>query len=122
MDIIKRLKQLFSRKKKTLETKAEPVIRKPARDHVAELKAKFAREDKERQEHIDQLTREIDALNRAPIQPMRNIAKEMKIAAIRKKNLERRHGTMGSSLSSKFFKPRPAFEKKNWRLDEKPED
>lgn len=128
MDIKKRLRQLFSRKKKTVETKAEPVVICKPVDHVAELEAKWQREHQERQEHIDQLTediaerqRRIDAL-KSSRQLGRNIAKEMKIERIRAKNLERRRGTMGYGLSSKFFKPRPAYEKKNWRLDQKPED
>jgi len=63
MDIIKRLRQLFSRKK-TPTTKAEPVIREPTRDHGAELKAKFERERAKRQERIDQLTTDIDESQR----------------------------------------------------------
>ena len=48
--------------------------------------------------------------------------KEAKQQAIRAKNIARRKATLGYGLKSRHFKPRPAFEKKMWKLDAKPED
>jgi len=47
--------------------------------------------------------------------------KEIKISAIREANIQRQHNTLGHGLRGKF-KPRPAYEKKMWKLDKKPEE
>jgi len=69
---------------------------------------------------IETLKRE--ALELARPRDIRGIRKQLKIEAIAEKNLERQRSTLGYGLKSKFFKPRPAYEKKNWRLDKKPDD
>lgn len=45
--------------------------------------------------------------------------KDLKDTAIATKNVERRKNTLGYGIRGKF-KPRPASEKKLWRLDKKP--
>lgn len=52
---------------------------------------------------------------------MREWRKHRREAYIRERNLERRRATMGHGLKGKF-KPRPAHEKRTWKLDKKPED
>ena len=52
---------------------------------------------------------------------IREIRKRLKKEAIRSKNIERRRSTLGHGLKGKL-KPRPAFEKKTWKLDKKMED
>jgi len=47
--------------------------------------------------------------------------KEVKTSAIREANIQRRKDTLGYGLKGKF-RPRPAHEKKLWRLDKKPEE
>jgi len=71
-------------------------------------------------EKIETLKRE--ALELARPRDFRGIRKQLKIEAIRRKNRERQRSTLGHGLKSKFFKPRPAFEKRTWSLDKKPDD
>jgi len=50
----------------------------------------------------------------------RRIVKEMHIQDIRQRNIERQRSVLGYGLHGKF-RPRPAHEKKTWKLHEKPE-
>jgi len=38
------------------------------------------------------------------------------------KNRRRQRDVLGYGLKSKYFKPRPAYEKRLWKLDKKPSD
>ena len=41
---------------------------------------------------------------------------------IAQRNISRRRATLGHGLPRRSFKPRPAFEKRLWKLDKKAED
>jgi len=45
-----------------------------------------------------------------------------RVSSIREKNLERRRNVLGSGLKSRNFRPRPAHEKKLWKMEKKAED
>lgn len=62
------------------------------------------------------------AITISPAELRRRAEKHIKQSRIREANLARKRATMGHGLNSKHFKPRPAFEKRTWKLDEKPED
>lgn len=51
----------------------------------------------------------------------RLIPDKCKFEKIRKQNVERRKATMGDGLKSRYFKPRPAYEKRLFDLRKKPE-
>ena len=48
--------------------------------------------------------------------------RQVKQAKIRAANVERQKNRLGSGLKPRFFRPRPAFEKRLWKLGEKPEE
>ncbi|MBU1067833.1 hypothetical protein KKE60_08605 [Patescibacteria group bacterium] len=130
MNIIEWFKRLFRiRKRVVTKTKVGEVTIVTDIPEVKELAQSKQREidatNKELVaigERIETLKREALELARGPRNIGRGIDKQLKIEAIRRKNRERQRSTLGHGLSGKFFKPRPAFEKKNWRLDKKADD
>ena len=52
---------------------------------------------------------------------VKDFVKGVKLQAIREANIQRRKDTLGYGVKGKF-RPRPAHEKRLWKLDKKPEE
>lgn len=123
MKLIEWLKRLFKKRKPA------PVKRKVDMLKVEEPTQSKQRETEDIDEQLsairarlEEQKREALDLARGSREIGRQLGKEIKREAIRRKNVERRRSTLGHGLKSRHFKPRPAHEKRLWKLDEKAEN
>lgn len=119
--MLQQLKNLFKRLigKKEQKPPASPIEQKtpkyPPEFEEADRNLKAAKAQLER------INKSLERRLNQPVPSASSIAKSLKIARIREKNLERRRSTLGYGLRGKF-KPRPAFEKRLYDLSKKPKD